>query len=798
MNKLNGGSSSYINSLIVQLLAFEKLNGDNYAAWKSNLNTILVVDDLRFILTEECPQIPASNVNQASRKAYDRWIKANEKARVYILASMSDVLAKKHESLATAKEIMDSLKGMFRQPEWYLRHEAIKYIYTKRMKEGTSVREHVLDMMMHFNIAEVNGGAIDEANQVSFILESLPKSFIPFQMNASLNKIEFNLTTLLNELQCFQNLTKGKGKEVEANVATTKGKFKRGSSSKSKSRPLKPNQKIEKKEKWKTPKQTKGKKTTEKEKEAEGKYDLLETSSWKRLSEGKITLKVGTGEMVSAKVVGDLKLFFNDRIGRLVKTELLKQLEDNSLPPCDSCLDGKMTKRSFTRKGLRAKILLELVHSDLYGSMNVKARGGYKYFISFINDYTSEAQIIIPDDGIEDPLTYKQAMNDVDCDQWIKSMDLEMESMYSNSVWTLVDQPSEVRPIGCKWIYKRKRDQAGKVQTFKARLVAKDYTQKEGIDYEETFSPVAMIKSISILLSITTFYDYEIWQMDVKTAFLNGNLEESIYMVQPEGFIQKGKKQKNVDEPCVYKRITNSTIAFLVLYVDDILLIGNEVGHLTDIKEWLATQFQMKDLEDAQYVLGIQIVRNRKNKTLAIYGIHLSKEQCPKTPQEVEDMSNIPYASAVGSLMYAMLCTRPDICYSVGIVSRYQPNPGRDHWTTVKNILKYLRRTKDYILVYGSEDLILTGYTNSNFQTNKDARKSTSGSVFTLNGGVVVWRSIKQSCIVDSTMEAEYVATCEAAKEAVWLKKFLTDLEVVPNMHLPITLYCGNSGAVAN
>ncbi|TYK24229.1 gag/pol protein [Cucumis melo var. makuwa] len=130
-------------------------------------------------------------------------------------------------------------------------------------------------------------------------------------------------------------------------------------------------------------------------------------------------------------------------------------------------------------------------------------------------------------------------------------------------------------------------------------------------------------------------------------------------------------------------------------------------------------------------------------------------------------MSNIPYASAIGSLMYAMLCTEPDIFYSVGIISRYQSNPGRDHWTAIKNILKYLIRTKDYMLVYGSKDLILTRYTDSDFQTDKDARKSTSGSIFTLNGGAVVWRSIKQSCIANSTIEAEYVATCEAAKEAV-------------------------------
>jgi len=150
------------------------------------------------------------------------------------------------------------------QPEWSLRHEAIKYIYTKRMKEGTSVREHVLDIMMHFNIAEVNGGVIDEANQVSFILESLLKSFIPFQTNASLNKIKFNQTPLLNELQHFQNLTMYRGKEVEANVATTKRKFSRGSSSKSKAGPSKPNRKIENKGKGKTPKQNKETKTTEK------------------------------------------------------------------------------------------------------------------------------------------------------------------------------------------------------------------------------------------------------------------------------------------------------------------------------------------------------------------------------------------------------------------------------------------------------------------------------------------------------------------------------------------------------
>ena len=142
----------------------------------------------------------------------------------------------------------------------------------------------------------------------------------------------------------------------------------------------------------------------------------------------------------------------------------------------------------------------------------------------------------------DDPLTYRDAMDDSDKDKWQDAVNQELESMYSNSIWELVDPPKDVKPIGCKWIFKRKRGIDGKVETFKARLVAKGYNQKEGVDYEETFSPVAMLKSIRILLSIVTCLDYEIWQMDVKTAFLNGCLEESIYMMQPKGFVAKGQQ----------------------------------------------------------------------------------------------------------------------------------------------------------------------------------------------------------------------------------------------------------------
>ena len=191
-------------------------------------------------------------------------------------------------------------------------------------------------------------------------------------------------------------------------------------------------------------------------------------------------------------------------------------------------------------------------------------------------------------------------------------------------------------------------------------------------------------------------------------------------------------------------------------------------------------------------------MENSKKGTLPFrHRVHLSKEQSPKTLEQKERMSRIPFASAVGSLMYAMLCTMPDICYAVGIVSRYQSDPGEEHWIATKHILKYLRRTRDYMLVYSSGSLETIGYTDSNFQGDTDSRKSTYGYVFTLNGGAICWRSVKQTCVADSTTEAEYVVASEAAKEAVWLKKFLLDLQMILSAYRLITLYCDNCGAVS-
>jgi sulfur relay (sulfurtransferase) DsrC/TusE family protein len=180
------------------------------------------------------------------------------------------------------------------------------------------------------------------------------------------------------------------------------------------------------------------------------------------------------------------------------------------------------------------------------------------------------------------------------------------------------------------------------------------------------------------------------------------------------------------------------------------------------------------------------------------HGIALSKSQCATTPDEQKRMSTIPYASAIGSIMYAMFCTRPDVSFALSVTSRYQSNFGEAHWTIIKIILKYFRRTKNMFLIFGGEDeLVIKGYTDASFQTDKDDSKSQSGFVFCLNGGAVSLKSSKQDTVADSTTEAEYIAASEAAKEVVWIRKFVSELGVVPGASSPVNLYCDNSCAFA-
>eukprot|EP00253_Pinus_taeda_P004544 PITA_04544 len=212
----------------------------------------------------------------------------------------------------------------------------------------------------------------------------------------------------------------------------------------------------------------------------------------------------------------------------------------------------------------------------------------------------------------------------------------EMTSLHKNEAWDLVELPTGRKPIGIKWVFKKKTNVEGKVEKYKARLVEKGYSPVPGIYFGDIFSPIAKVASIRLLLFVATAFDFEVEQMDVKTTFLHGDLQEEIYMKQPEGFAVKGKKEMD----------------------------------------------------------------SKPVKVPIPVGVSLSAEQCPKTQEEEEDMSRVLYASAVGSLMYAMVCTRLYIAHAVGVLSRFMSKPGKEHWIAVKWVFRYLCGTSDYGLCY--------------------------------------------------------------------------------------------------
>nr|GEX85212.1 retrotransposon protein, putative, Ty1-copia subclass [Tanacetum cinerariifolium] len=312
-----------------------------------------------------------------------------------------------------------------------------------------------------------------------------------------------------------------------------------------------------------------------------------------------------------------------------------------------------------------------------------------------------------------EPANCKAALLDPESVKWFNAMNVEMQSMKDNEVWVLDELPPNGKTIGSKWLFKKKTDMDGIVRTYKARLVAKGYTQTPGIDYEETFSPVADIRAIRILIAI---------------------------------------------DAC----------------------------------------FSMKDLGEAAYILGIKIDRDRLRQLIGLCQsayiekrlkrfymenskrgsipmqekLKLSKSQGASTPAELKRMQNVPYVSAVGYL----------------------------HWIIVKNILKYLRNTKDMFLVYEGDlkrELRVSYYTDAGYLTDADDLKSQTGYVFVLNGGAVDWKSAKQSIFATSSTEAEYIAAFDASKEAVWVRKFISGLDVVPTIKEPISMYCDNTRAIA-
>ncbi|GJS63012.1 retrovirus-related pol polyprotein from transposon TNT 1-94 [Tanacetum coccineum] len=294
-----------------------------------------------------------------------------------------------------------------------------------------------------------------------------------------------------------------------------------------------------------------------------------------------------------------------------------------------------------------------------------------------------------------------------------------------------LNNPDAPNPIRNKWVYKIKRNGDDQVEWYRARLVVKGYAHKEGIDFNEIFSPVA----------------------------------SRCWYKRFDSFIRSLEYNRLHADPCAYfKRFENDDFIILLLYVDDMLVAGPNKDRINKLEAQLAREFEMKDLGSANKILGMQIHRGRPISTPFPTNVKLSFKMSPSSEKERMEMSRVPYASALGSLMFAMICTRPDIAHAVGVVSRYMAEPGKEHWEAVKRILRYIKGTSDVALCFRESDSIVKGYVDSDY-----------------------------SVVAMSTTEAEYATAAQANKEAVWLKILLEELG---HKQEKITLFCYNHSSL--
>ena len=429
--------------------------------------------------------------------------------------------------------------------------------------------------------------------------------------------------------------------------------------------------------------------------------------------------------------------------------------------------------------------------------------------------------------------------------------DKEMNSQLANKTWVLVRLPSGKFAIGCTWVYKIKRDGEGKIIKFKARLCIRGDMQRDGIDFNETFAPTVKFLTLRVLLALAAHYDLEIEQFDVCTAFLHSPVEEEVYMRQPEGYVKYdtdgtpfvcklqrslyGLKQaprnwnklvtewlidfgftQCLTDPGAYTITVKGSLYVLCVYVDDCILVGRKSPFISDFKLKFSERFKIEDLGPASWLLGCTITRDRQKRTICIGQRQLMSdlldefgmENCSTlgTPLPAKtldaaslespllDVTKFRYARLVGKLAYASNCTRPDISAAVNFLTRFMSKPTEYTWSLAKRVLRYVRGTIDYSLIYhGSGDPIPACWQDASF-ADGPGRRSRTGFVILMCDAAVAWGSRLQVTVCLSTVEAEYVALCAAAQELKYILQLLEGFGIV--IHRPVLVHEDNKGCV--
>jgi len=457
----------------------------------------------------------------------------------------------------------------------------------------------------------------------------------------------------------------------------------------------------------------------------------------------------------------------------------------------------------------------------------------------------NQANVATPAQEPAEPATYAEAIGGEHAAEWGQAMDEEIQSLAKYETWTLEDLPPGAKAIPVKWVYKVKKDATGNIERYKARLVVKGFHQREGIDYTEIYAPVSKYATLRALLAHVAGNDYELHQLDVKTAFLQGELEETVYVQQPPGYEERGDKvcrlhralyglkqaprawHQRLKAELESNGFTESAAdpglfiggkALLLVYVDDLLIAAPDAATVDAVKKTLLAAFDARDLGKAEFFLGMRLERQRDARTLKLTQERLAKDLVDKyglgdakkktTPMSVAlklkasdgdplDRDTYDYASLVGSLLYLSVCTRPDISYAVGVLSKFMANPTTTHWNAAKAVLRYVAGSIDTGITYGgggngASDGVY-GYCDADYAGDLDTRRSTTGYVFLINGGAVSWASKRQATVAASTTEAEYIAAAAAAKEALWLRTLLRELGASQQT---VSIYADNQSAM--
>jgi hypothetical protein len=452
----------------------------------------------------------------------------------------------------------------------------------------------------------------------------------------------------------------------------------------------------------------------------------------------------------------------------------------------------------------------------------------------------------------EDPLTYDQAMNSRNKKKWVAAMEKELDSLEDNGTWEITSKPTGRSSVSNKWVFKTKRDEEGNIIKHKARLVARGFSQKFGVDFGETYSPVANINSIRIIFSIAAILGWEVHTMDVVAAYLNSEMDYEVFMDQPEGyndgtgkyckvkkalygFHQSGRLWYGTldtyltsigfvmtkSDNCVYVRYSKETpVFFVTVNVDDITMTGGDLEMIKTFKQEMSDRFKMEDRGEVKLHLGLKIRRD-----FGKHELYLSQPQYIKdvllrfgmwdckiatTPMttstereylkknETEPTTREPYREAIGALLYASICTRPDIAVAVGFFAKFVSEPTDKHWQGVKRIMRYLRGTWNHELVLGGNtgDVItLSGYADADWAGDNDDRKSRTGYVFYINDGLITWNSKKQPTVAHSSTESEIMAAHSATCEALWIRSLLKELGW--EQFKPTVIRDDNTGCIA-